>query len=133
MTKRTCAAGIGGTGALIGVTLFVLMASSKARSRALSIELGGHQLTVRSDADNETVSAIVAYVNERLDTIEDAAPRAPSDKVALLCALNIAEELFAERARHDELKARVAADSKRLLSVVDRLEGVSSDADGGDA
>lgn len=111
------------------------MASSKARSRPLSIELGGHQLTVRSDADNETVSAIVAYVNERLDTIEGAAPRAPSDKVALLCALNIAEELFAERARHDELKARVATDSKRLLSVVERLEGVPADpeSDGGDA
>jgi cell division protein ZapA (FtsZ GTPase activity inhibitor) len=101
------------------------MAASKARARALSIELGGHNLTVRSDADNATVEAIVADVNERLDMIRRSAPRAPDEKVALLCALNIAEELFAEREKHEALKSRVADDSRRLLSVVDRLEGLA--------
>lgn len=92
----------------------------------MSIDLFGHQLTVRSDNDPQTVREIVAFVNQRLESIQGSSRRAPTDKIALLCALNIAEELFAERDKREKLKTRVTNDSERLLGVVDRLQKIEA-------
>ncbi len=99
---------------------------AKSHSRAMSIDLFGHQLTVRSDNDPARVKEIVAFVNQRLESIQGTSKRAPTDKIALLCALNIAEELFSEREKRRALRERVTTDSKKLMQVVDQLEAVEA-------
>ncbi|MCA9553861.1 MAG: cell division protein ZapA [Myxococcales bacterium] len=94
--------------------------SERAR-RSLELELFGQRLTVVSDSDPALVREVVDFVNRRMEQIRDGAPRAGADQVALLAALNIAEELFEERRRRDALKRTVRERSRTLLGAIDRL------------
>ena len=98
-----------------------------AGPRSMRIEVGGRVLTVRSDAPESRVNELVDYVNERLERIRSQSTTVSSDQVILLAALNMAEELFALKDRHDALKARVQDRGQRLLATIDRLAGDGRD------
>ena len=92
---------------------------SSSSRKSMSIELFGNRLTVVSDADEEHVKSVVAFLNERLDSIRNGAKRVHDNQVALLVALNLAEELFNERARTSKLRAAVKEKSLKLLASLD--------------
>lgn len=94
--------------------------SERAR-RSLELELFGQRLTVVSDSDPELVREVVDFVNQRMERIREGAPRAGADQVALLAALNIAEELFEERRKREALRRTVRERSRTLLGAIDRL------------
>lgn len=94
---------------------------AERRKRTFNLELFGFRFSVVSDADTERVRDVVDFVNRRLETIRDASKRAQTDQIALLAALNIAEELFAERAQHALLKKKVRERSLKLLGALDAL------------
>lgn len=87
----------------------------------MSLELFGQQFTVVSDNDESSVRNIVDFVNQRLEEIRDSTSRIKVDQIALLAALNIAEELFAERSKNEALKASVKTRSAKLLSAIDKM------------
>ncbi len=87
----------------------------------MSLELFGQRFTVVSDADEERVRDIVDYVNRRLEAIRDASSRVQTDQIALLAALNIAEELFEERNKATTLRRKVRERSVKLLSAIDAV------------
>ena len=87
----------------------------------MELELFGQRLTVVSDSDPELVREVVDFVNRRMERVREGAPRAGTDQVALLAALNIAEELFEERRRQQALRRTVRERSRTLLGAIDRL------------
>lgn len=97
-----------------------------ASGRTRSIELFGQRFNVVSDADEGRVREVVAFLNDRLETIREGSKRVQVEQIALLAALNIAEELFEERDRSDRLRRKVRERSVRLLASID---AVSRDLD----
>lgn len=89
--------------------------------RSMRIEVGGRVLTVRANAPDARVHAIVRYVNDRLAEVRNQSQTVSSDQVVLLAALNMAEELFSLRERHQNLKSRVKDRGERLLVALDQL------------
>ncbi len=87
----------------------------------MRIEVGGRVLTVRSDAPESRVRAVVSYVNDCLEHAREQSNSVSSDHLVLLAALNMAEELFALRERHQALKDTVQDRGRRLLDTLDRL------------
>ena len=87
----------------------------------MRIEVGGRVLTVRSDAPEARVNAVVRYVNERLDRVRQQSTSVSSDQLVLMVALNMAEELFSLRDRHQALKDMVQDRGQRLLATLDQL------------
>lgn len=94
--------------------------------RTMNLTLFGQRLSVRSDAEESQVREVVDFVNRRLETIRDGTKRVQTDQIALLAALNLAEELFEERARGERLRKKVRERSRRLLASID---AVSRDLD----
>lgn len=94
---------------------------SDGTKRVVDLELFGQRFTVNTDTDAERVRDIVDFVNRRLETIRDASRRVQTDQIALLAALNIAEELFSERDRRRSLKRSVRDRSMRLLDALDSI------------
>lgn len=88
----------------------------------MELDLFGQRLTVRSDNDPEAVRAIVDFVNGKLDDAMRGAGAVRSDHVALMVALNIAEELFEERARAKALRKEVRETTRTLVVAVEALE-----------
>lgn len=87
----------------------------------MSLELFGQRFTVVSDNDESHVRDIVDFVNRRLEEIRDQSRRIQTDQIALLAALNIAEELFRERQNAAALRRRVRERSVKMLGAIDSI------------
>jgi cell division protein ZapA len=89
--------------------------------RVIPVEIHGQRYPIRSTLDPEYVSRLAAYVDEKIRTAAETAPTGDSVRLAVLAALNIADELFRCRdvtdARDGELAER-AGELERLLDRV---------------
>jgi cell division protein ZapA len=94
--------------------------------RPVHLELFGQRLTVNTDIDPERVREIVSFVNHRLETIRESSKRVQTDQIALLAALNIAEELFDERREVSRLRKGVRERARALL---ERIDDVANEVD----
>jgi cell division protein ZapA len=92
------------------------------KKSSVAVTIAGQQLVVRSDADETYVRTLAAYLSERIDEVRSSQRVVPTQKLAILAALNIADELFQERTKQKDLKRRIREKSKRLLSFLDREE-----------
>ncbi|MBI4411725.1 MAG: cell division protein ZapA [Deltaproteobacteria bacterium] len=73
-------------------------------------------LTIKSDGDEKQVKKVADYVNKRMHEIVTSKKAISTANVAILAALNIAEDLFNERRGHSEKVRGWVARFKELLS-----------------
>jgi cell division protein ZapA len=89
--------------------------------RVIPVEISGQRYPIRSSLEPEYVVRLAAYVDEKIRAAGDSTPTGDSLRLAVLAALNIADELFrcrdAGRTRDGQLAER-AGELERLL---DRL------------
>jgi cell division protein ZapA len=92
-----------------------------SEGRVIPVEIHGQRYPIRSTLDPEYVARLAAYVDQKLRAAADATPSSDSLRLAVLTALNIADELFRCRdvtdARDGELAER-AGELERLLDRV---------------
>lgn len=90
-------------------------------SRVVTIEIQGQRYSIRSQLDPAYVTELAAYVDGKLQAAGDATPLGDSIKIAVLAALNIADEYFRcrqeDRSRVGEIAQR-AEELERLLDDV---------------
>lgn len=90
-------------------------------SRVVTVEIHGHRYPVRSALDAAYVAELAAYVDGKMHAASDQVPSADSLKVAVLAALNIADEYFHCRDAEASVSGDVlrrAADLERYLDQV---------------
>jgi cell division protein ZapA len=89
--------------------------------RVISVEIQGQRYPIRSELEPEYVNRLAVYVDEKMRAASDLTPTGDTLRLAVLAALNIADELFrcrdANRARDGELADR-AGELERLLDRV---------------
>jgi cell division protein ZapA len=89
--------------------------------RVVPVDIHGQRYPIRSTLDPEYVARLALYVDEKMRAAGDSTPTGDSLRLAVLAALNIADELFrcrdANRARNGQLAER-AGELERLLDRV---------------
>jgi cell division protein ZapA len=87
----------------------------------ISVEIHGQRYPIRSALDPEYVARLAQYIDEKIIAAAEATPTSDVLRLAVLAALNVADELFrcrdANRARSGELAAR-AGELERMLDRV---------------
>lgn len=86
---------------------------------AIEVQICGRHYTIRGDATQDRARELAAYVDEQMRRLSASATSVPSLNVAVLAALNIAEELFEVREEKrllEEYYERKAAELADLLS-----------------
>lgn len=85
-------------------------------SRVVPVEILGLRYPIRSALDPSYVTELAAYVDAKMMAAADESGHEDSLKIAVLAALNLADELFRARAgdepaarRGEELRARLEA------------------------
>ena len=76
----------------------------------VSVEIRGHRYPIRSTLDAQYVNGLASYVDEKIRAAADSTPSGDSLRLAVLAALNIADELFR---CHDAQQARSGALAER--------------------
>lgn len=89
-------------------------------SHVVSVEIHGQRYPVRSDLDQTYVQKLAAYVSDKMDAASAATPGGDLIHVALLAALNIADELFRCRDTEHSRDARIVERARALERMVDR-------------
>ena len=89
-------------------------------SSVITVEIAGQRYPIRSGLDERYVTELAAYVDQKMRAASDSAPASDMLGLAVLVALNIADEFFREREREtqsssDELHERAI----RLVRIVD--------------
>jgi len=89
--------------------------------RVIPVEIHGQRYPIRSGLDPEYVARLASYVDEKMKAASESTPTGDSLRLAVLAALNIADELFrckdVNTARNGELAER-AGELERLLDRV---------------
>jgi cell division protein ZapA len=87
----------------------------------VQVEIFGHSYTIRGEAEQEYILGVAAYVDRKMREITDKLPVASLSKVAVLASLNIADELFKERAQRDAQQHALGTRAARLNAVLGEL------------
>src|SRR4051812_42830825 len=87
----------------------------------IPVEIHGQRYPIRSSLDPEYVARLALYVDQKMRAAADTTPASDLVRLAVLAALNIADELFrcrdASTTRDGELAER-AGELERLLDRV---------------
>ena len=90
-------------------------------SRVVTVEICGQRYPIRSSLDERYVAELAAYVEQKMEAASDVAPTSDMMGLAILVALNLADESF--RAR--EVQSRRGGDlndrALRLEQLVDQV------------
>ena len=66
-------------------------------SSVVTVEIAGQRYPIRSALDERYVAELAAYVDQKMRAASDSAPASDMLGLAVLVALNIADEYFRER------------------------------------
>jgi cell division protein ZapA len=89
------------------------------KERLVEIKVFGQTYTVKSDAEEDHIQAIAQYVNEKMEEVLKKTRSVSTLNVAILTALNIADDLLKERGKRMALLREVEAKSKDLAEKIE--------------
>jgi len=87
--------------------------------KGVSVEIMGQNLTVASTENDEWIKSVAGAVDERIRTIRANGNTVSSVNIAILAALNFADELEHLKREHQELIDRITAMKERLNDAID--------------
>jgi cell division protein ZapA len=71
-------------------------------SSVITVEIAGQRYPIRSALDERYVTELAAYVDQKMRAASDSAPSSDMLGLAVLVALNIADEFFRERGQQQQ-------------------------------
>jgi cell division protein ZapA len=89
--------------------------------RVVPVEIAGHRYPIRSTLDAEYVARLAAYVDTKMRAASESSPTGDSLRLAVLAALNIADELFRCRDETRALDGQIAERAGELERLLDRV------------
>ena len=90
---------------------------------SVKVDIFGKTYTLKGDADPDYVQKVAAFVNERMNEVAGSASVASTAKVAILAAVNIADELFREQQKRLEAMAMLEDRSVQITHLLAKEVG----------
>lgn len=87
-------------------------------ANVIKVQIFGREYNIRGHADKKYIEQMAKYVDGKMKELASAGALS-SDRLAVLVALNIADELFQERAKSSETITAVEQRANRLIAVLD--------------
>jgi cell division protein ZapA len=90
-------------------------------TKVVTVEIAGQRYPIRSSLDERYVAELAAYVDVKMRAASDSAPTSDLLGLAVLVALNIADEFFRLRDQHSEANGELNERAMRLERIVDEI------------
>lgn len=74
-----------------------------ARKRKVQVDIYGDNYTIKGDTPEEQMKMVAEYVDEKMQFIGQRNPNLSAKQIAVLAALNIADELYKLQNDYDRL------------------------------
>jgi cell division protein ZapA len=89
--------------------------------RVVQVEIRAQRYPIRSSLEPEYVARLAAYVDEKIRAAGEQTPTSDGLRLAVVAALNIADELFRCREAATTRDTELAARADELERLVDRI------------
>jgi cell division protein ZapA len=86
----------------------------------MKIEIYDQMYNVNADGNEEYFRELAAYVDGKMRTIAESTHMVDSLKVAVLAALNIADEMFTMRQKQQEIEGPLRKRVEKCVSLVEK-------------
>jgi len=90
-------------------------------SSVITVEIAGQRYPIRSALDERYVTELAAYVDQKMRAASESAPSSDMLGLAVLVALNIADEYFRERGQQSSSHGDLNERALRLERIVDEV------------
>ena len=88
--------------------------------RSLTVEVAGQKFTLKTDADEVYVKSLARFVSDKIDEAKKGARLVNTQSLAILAALNIADELLTMKRNEKDFRRRVREKSRTILDLLDK-------------
>jgi cell division protein ZapA len=90
-------------------------------SRVVTVEIAGQRYPIRSALDERYVAELAAYVDGKMRAAAETAPASDLLGLAILVALNVADEYFRARQLQSSARGELNDRALRLEQLVDEV------------
>ena len=87
--------------------------------KTTEIGIMGQKFTIKSDSDEDYVQRIAGYVDQKINEVMQSTKSVASLNVAILAAMNIADEFFKFQRNHEEKFVGAEKKIKDLIELID--------------
>jgi cell division protein ZapA len=98
-------------------------------SRVVYVDIGGQRYAIRSHLDQAYIAELAAAVDAKMQLAARESPQGDSLKIAVLAALNIADEWFRARDEESARRARLSHRTEELERMLDLALASAEPAD----
>ncbi len=95
-------------------------------NQVTSVTIYNQTYQIRSGDDPDYVERLAKYVNERMTEVSELTPTVDSLKVAVLSALNIADECFSAKEKLNNFEEKVREKSEKMSKLLEPFVDVGS-------
>jgi cell division protein ZapA len=85
----------------------------------VTVEIAGQRYPIRSDLDERYIAELAAYVDQKMRAAVHAAPESDMLGLAILVALNVADDYFRARQQQSSVDGELNERTLRLEQIVD--------------
>src|SRR5271163_3169244 len=96
------------------------MAEAQPGSATVKIQIYDQSYNVNADGNEEYLNELAAYVDGKMRSIAESTHMVDSLKVAVLAALNIADETFQTRKRQQEIEGPLRQRVEKCVTMVEK-------------
>ena len=89
--------------------------------KRIEVKIYGEHYTIRSELSPDLIKDIARYVDEKMREVRGDAPIISTSTIAIMAALNIAEELFLLKLKQEELSDMLERKSSQLIDLLDNV------------
>jgi cell division protein ZapA len=91
----------------------------------VQVKILGEDYTILGDADESTIRGLASMVDERMRELKQSLPTASNSRLAVLCAMNLADELHQLKNSETGFHPVLEEKTKKLISLLE--EGIIGD------
>ena len=86
---------------------------------SIQVEIFGQSYNIKAGNDRDYIRELAAFVDARMKDVQKGTGTSDGYKIAILAALNIADELNRLRTQHDALERSTAVSLDHLIKLTD--------------
>ena len=93
---------------------------AKNKARLVNVEIYGEEYGLRGDDDRQYIQSLAAHVDKKMKEIAEGTPTVDSLKLAILAALNIADEYFQMKLETEKVSDLVSERADAIATMLDK-------------
>lgn len=86
----------------------------------MKVEIFDQTYNIQTDGDEDHLRNVTSFLDEKMRAVAESTRQVDSTRVAVLAALNIADEFFSLRARLEEMEGPLRQRVQRCVRLVEK-------------